>query len=90
MSKQGKNALNRKIKMQEKMKEMEEQIKELEEKAQIEIGKHVLKTWEINDDHDSKSVFDVITKLKNEAIELLNEDESELGKSGVQETQTTA
>jgi hypothetical protein len=89
MSKQGKNALNRKLKMQEKMKEMEEQIKQLEEKAQIEIGKHVLKTWEVNDDHDSKAVFDVIRLLKDDAIKLLNEDESELGKSDVQETQKT-
>lgn len=81
MSKQGKNALVRKMKMQEKIKEMEQQIKELEEKAQLEIGKSILKEWEIKDDYDVKSVFDVIRTLKEDAISLLKDKENDMGKS---------
>lgn len=81
MSKQGKNALSRKIKMQERIKEMESQVKELEERAQLEIGKTILKEWDIKDDYDVKLVFDVIRTLKADAIELLKDKEEDMGKS---------
>ncbi len=81
MSTQAKNALKRKVKMQEKMKEMEDKIKELEEKAQIELGKYIIKEWDIQDDYDSEMIFDVITALKEDAKGLLQEKENDMGKS---------
>lgn len=81
MSTQAKNVIKRKNKKQEKLIELEQEIKELEEKAQIELGKYLMKTWDIQDEHDSEKVFDIIQTLKNDAKKLLNEKESDMGKS---------
>lgn len=75
MSKQAINALNRKQKKKEQLEQLEKEIKELEEKAQIELGKFLMKEWEIEGDEDSEKVFDVIKTLKNDAIDLLKEND---------------
>ncbi|MFG6121132.1 hypothetical protein [Thalassobacillus sp. B23F22_16] len=81
MSTQARNAIKRKNKKQEKLLELEREIKELEEKAQIELGKYLMKTWDIEDDHDSEKVFDVIDSLKEDAKSLLKDEEGDTGKS---------
>lgn len=77
--------MQKKQKMQERIEKMEEEVKELERKASEEIGKHVLKTWNVQDDSDK--VFDVIESLKKDADNLLEQDD--LGKSESDETQET-
>lgn len=77
--------IQKKQKMQERIEKMEEEVKELERKASEEIGKHVLKTWNVQDDSDK--VFDVIESLKKDADNLLEQDD--LGKSESDETQET-
>jgi len=81
LSTQARNAIKRKNKKQEKLLELEREIKELEEKAQIELGKYLMKTWDIEDDHDSEKVFDVIDSLKEDAKSLLKDEEGDTGKS---------
>lgn len=81
MSKKVQSALTRKAKMQERLEKMERDIKELEEKAQIELGKFIIKEWEIKDDKDSEQVLEVIKTLKEDAKELLNNPDRDMGKS---------
>lgn len=82
MSKKVETALKRKAKMQERMEKMEQDIKELEEKAERELGKFIMKEWEVEDDYDSEMVLEVITELKDQAKELLsNNNDNDMGKS---------
>lgn len=55
--------------LQEQMEKIKEQMKDLETKQQIEIGKTVMKEWEIEDEEIAKLV---ITELKEEAKRLIN------------------
>lgn len=87
MSKQAINALNRKQKKKEQLEALEKEIKELEERAQIELGKYLMKEWNIEGNESSKNVFDVISILKQDAKELLSK--SDMGKSEDQTTQKT-
>lgn len=86
MSKKASKTIEKKQKMEEKIKEMEEEIKELEKKAEQEIGKYVLKTWDIKD--DTEKVFEAIDELKHQANEIINPDDS-LGKYEQDETLKT-
>jgi len=74
LSKQAINALNRKQKKKEQLEQLEKEIKELEEKAQIELGKFLMKEWEIEGNEGSEKVFYVIKKLKDNAINLIRND----------------
>jgi len=78
MSKKGQKALDRKMEMQDRIKEMEEKIKEYEQEAEQQLGKHVLKEWEIKSDVDSESIYEVITLLKNEAKQLIEQKKDEV------------
>lgn len=80
MSKQGQKALARKQDMQEKIKELEAKAKEYEEQAERELGKHLLKQWEVRSDVDSAKVYEVIDLLKDEAKKYLKDNNNELGK----------
>lgn len=80
MSKQGQKALAKKQDMQEKIKEMEAKVKEYEEQAEKELGKYLLKQWEVRSDVDSGKVYEVIDLLKDEAKKYLTEDNTNLGK----------
>ena len=80
MSKQGKRALERKLNMQNKIKEMEEKVKELEERAERELGKYIIKKWKVRDDVDSKIIYEIINELEDEATRLLEEKRSDMGK----------
>lgn len=81
MSKKAQNVLSKKVKMQERLDKLEKEIKELEEQAQIELGKYLIKEWEIKDDKDSEQVLEVIKVLKDQAKELLNNSDNDMGKS---------
>lgn len=81
MSKKVQNALTKKAKMQERLDKMQKDIKELEETAQIELGKYLIKEWDIKDDNDSEQVLEVIKALKEDAKGLLNNPDRDMGKS---------
>lgn len=87
------------MEMQNKIKEMEEKVKEYEKEAEQQLGKHVLKEWNIKSDVDSETVYEVVSLLQEEAQQLIEEKKNEtkedgkenkgLGKSEKQDTQTT-
>ena len=78
------------LKMQERMDKLEQELKELELQSQQEIGKFLLKSWEIDNEDDSEKLFEVIEEMKSQALNLLKQKESQgMGKSEEEETQTT-
>jgi len=77
MSKQAIKALDKKQKMQERIKEMEAEIKDLNDKAEQEIGKYILKKWNVG--NDTGKVFEAIDALTDQANELLKDDD-DMGK----------
>lgn len=76
-----KSTLEKKSEMQDRIKKMQKEMKGLEEKAQIELGKYLIKEWEIKDSNDSEQVLEVIKTLKEDAKELLNNSDRDMGKS---------
>lgn len=91
MSLKTSKALSKKKEMQEKIEKMNKEIKELEIKSQQEIGKFLLKEWEIGDDVDSEILFDIIRSYKEDVQKRLNGSEYEevKGNSVGSETQQT-
>ena len=83
MPKNVSRALEKKLKMQERIDKMEKEMKELESKAYEEVGKYLFKTWEINGEVDSTIIFEAIALLKDDAMVHLNSDKVsiEMGKS---------
>ena len=81
-------ALSKKKEMQEKIDKMNKEIKELEIKSQQEIGKFLLKEWEIGDDVDSEILFDIIRSYKEDVQKRLNGSEYEEAKGNYEESET--
>ena len=81
-------ALSKKKEMQEKIDKMHKEIKELEIKSQQEIGKFLLKEWEIGDDIDSEILFDIIRSYKEDVQKQLNGSEYEEAKGNYEESET--
>lgn len=81
-------ALSKKKEMQEKIEKMNKEIKELEIKSQQEIGKFLLKEWEIGDDVDSEILFDIIRSYKDDVQKRLNGSEYEEAKGNYEESET--
>lgn len=96
MANQAKNAMERKSKKQSQIDKLQKEIKELEEKSQMELGKYLMKEWEIEGDEDSEKVFDVIDSLKEQATNMLKQKEessdtnSDMGKHENQTTPPTS
>ena len=88
MSKKVQRVVDRKNKMEEKILKMQEEMKELERQAYEEVGRLVFKEWEIGADIDSEIVIEIITSLKEEARSLLMNDEVQLGKNELEESET--
>lgn len=84
-------ALQKKKEMQEKIDKMNKEIKSLEIKSQQEIGKFILKEWEIGDDIDSEILFDIIRGYSEDVKRRLsgNEFDEEKGKQEEFETRQT-
>ena len=83
MSKKVSKVLDKKNKMQEKILQLEREMKELEQKAFEEVGRFVFKEWEIDNEVDSKTIYKLITHLKDQAQEFMLSDEmnEDMGKS---------
>ena len=88
MSLKTSKALSKKKEMQEKIEKMNKEIKELEIKSQQEIGKFLLKEWEIGDDVDSEILFDIISSYKADVQKRLNGSEYEEAKGNYEESET--
>lgn len=84
-------ALQKKKEMQEKIDKMNKEIKSLEIKSQQEIGKFILKEWEIDDNVDSHILFKIIRSYSEDVKRRLsgNEFEEEKGKQEESETHQT-
>ncbi|MGE6370584.1 hypothetical protein ACQKDB_15770 [Planococcus kocurii] len=84
-------ALQKKKEMQEKIDKMNKEIKSLEIKSQQEIGKFILKEWEIDDNVDSDILFKIIRSYSEDVKRRLsgNEFEEEKGKQEESETHQT-
>lgn len=91
MSLKTSKALSKKKEMQEKIEKMNKEIKELEIKSQQEIGKFLLKEWEIGDDVDSEILFNIIRSYKEDVQKRLDGSEYQeaKGSSEGSETQQT-
>lgn len=81
-------ALSKKKEMQEKIEKMNREIKELEIQSQQEIGKFLLKEWEIGDDVDSEILFDIIRSYKEDVKNRLNGSEYDEAKGNSEEYET--
>lgn len=81
-------ALSKKKEMQEKIDKMNKEIKELEIKSQQEVGKFLLKEWEIDDDVDSEILFDIIRSYSEDVKQRLNGSEYEEAKGNYGESET--
>lgn len=67
-------------KLEEKIKEMERKKQEYIEKAEKEIGKFLMKEWEIE---DIKQAKDIITQLKKNVDEIFNNNSRDTSKHKV-------
>ncbi len=83
--------LQKKKEMQEKIDKMNKKIKTLEIRSQQEIGKFILKEWEIGDDIDSEILFDIIRSYSEDVKRRLsgNEFDEEKGKQEESDTHQT-
>ncbi|MDJ0333283.1 hypothetical protein [Planococcus sp. S3-L1] len=84
-------ALQKKKEIQEKIEKMNKEIKSLEIKSQQEIGKFILKEWEIDDDVDSDILFEIIRSYSEDVKRRLsgNEFVEEKGKQEESDTHQT-
>jgi len=82
MANQAKSAMDKKSKKQSQIEKLQREVKELEEKSQMELGKYIMKKWNINSEEDSEKVFSVIDSLKDQAINLLEQKDSSSSKDG--------
>lgn len=81
-------ALQKKKEMQEKINKMNKEIKELETKSQQEIGKFLLKEWDIQDDVDTEILFDIIRSYSDQVKARLSGNEFEEEKGKLEESET--